>query len=70
MYRRPPAFRNERVSCLPNAVVEERVDAIQPEDETHANSLSESRVDLFLRFPLNQGQGGNLGDIPQTGELS
>ncbi len=70
MYRRPLAFRDERVGGLLYAVVEERVNAIQPEDEFRANSLPESRVHLPLRFPLNQGQGGDLRNVPQTGELS
>jgi hypothetical protein len=63
------AFRDERIGRLLHSVVEECVDTTPPEDEFRANGLPESRFYLVLRFPLNQGQGGDLGDVPQTGEL-
>ena len=70
MYHGPLAFRNERIGRLLDTVVEKCVAAIQTEDEPCANCLPESCVYLLLRFLLNQAQGGDLGDVPQTGEQS
>ena len=68
MDRCPLPFRDERVGRLLDAVVEEGVGAFQAEDESRPNRLPERRVDLLLWFPVNQAQGSDLGDVPQTGE--
>jgi len=39
------------------------------DDEISADSLPECRVYRLLSCPVNQGQGGDRGDIAQTGQL-
>src|SRR6202165_1458442 len=39
------------------------------DDEVSADSLPECRVYRLLSCPVNQGEGGDLGDIAQAGEL-
>jgi hypothetical protein len=45
----------------------EIVGALLLEDEPGADGLPEDRVYRLLRFPVNHGQGGDLGDIAQAG---
>ena len=49
--------------------MQEFVGAILMDDEVSADSLPECRVHRLLSCPVNQGQGGDLGDIAQAGEL-
>ena len=60
---------NERIGRLLDAVVEERVAAVQAEDQPCTHRLPECRVDLRLSWPVNHAQGGGLCADPQTGEL-
>ena len=41
--------------------MQEPVGAVLAEDEPGADGLPEGRVHRLLRFPVNQGQGGDLG---------
>ncbi len=49
--------------------MQELVGASSPKDEPGVDGFPERGVDRLLRFPVDQGQGGDLGDIAQAGEL-
>src|SRR3984957_18826683 len=56
-------FGGERIRSLLDAVVEKLVGAILAKDEPGMNGFPEGRVHRFFRFPVNQGQSGDLGDV-------
>ncbi len=39
------------------------------EDEPGADGLLEGHLHRLFRFPLNQGQGGDLGNVAQAREV-
>jgi hypothetical protein len=49
--------------------VQEFASALLAEDEPGADGFPKLRVQRLLGFPVNQGQGGDLGDIAQAGEI-
>ena len=49
--------------------MQEFVGALLADDEPGVDGFPERRVHRLLCFPVNQGQGGDLGDIAQAGEL-
>ncbi len=57
----PLLFGNQRISRLLNPVVQEFVGATLMDDEP--GGFPERRVHRLLCCPVNQGQGGDLGDI-------
>ena len=59
----------QRIGRLLDAVVQELVGAVLAEDEPGVDGFPERRVDRLLCCPVNQGQGGDLGDVAQAGEL-
>ena len=63
------AFGDECIGCLLNTVVEELVGAIEADDQPRTGGLPERRVDLLFRFPVNQSQGGEFDQVPETREL-
>jgi hypothetical protein len=65
----PLLFGNQRVGRLLDAVVEEFVGVLLAEDEASADGFPESRMYRGLGRPLDQGQGGDLGEVAQAGEL-
>ena len=60
---------NQCISRLLDPVVQELVGAVLAKDEPGMDGFPERRVHRLLCFPMNQGQGGDLGDIAQAGEL-
>src|SRR5258708_20449074 len=60
---------NQRISRLLDPVVQKLVGALLPEDVPGADGLPEISAYRLLRFPVNQGEGGDIGAITQTGEL-
>ena len=60
---------NQRIRRLLDSVVQEFVGAVLAKDEPGVDGFPERRVHRLLGFPVNQGQGGDLGDVAQAGEL-
>jgi len=62
-------FRNERVSGFLDAVVQEPVAAVQALDQLEANRLPQVRVELLFRRSAHQRERGQVGAVPEAGEL-
>src|SRR5579863_518249 len=62
-------FRNQRISCFLNTVVDELVSAIQLFDQSLTYAFPESRVHLLLLSFKNRRESGDLGDISETCHL-
>ncbi len=56
-------FGNQGVRRLLDPVVKEFVGVLDANDKPSLEAFPKCRVNLFLCFPLNQGQSRDLGDI-------
>jgi len=61
------SVQDERITPPPERVVEERVGALRREDARRGRLPSAACTALC--FPVNQGQGGELGCVPETGRV-
>jgi hypothetical protein len=62
-------FRDQRVSCLLDPIVQESDDTLLLQDKPGVDGFPKGRVSGFLCFSKNQGQGSDRGNVAQAGEL-
>ena len=60
---------NQGIRRLLNPVVQELVGVLVLKHESGVDRFPERGVDRVLRFPENQGQGGDLDDVTQAREV-
>src|SRR5262249_58516638 len=63
-------FRDQRIGCFLDTVVEEPVGIFQAEDETRSDRFPKLAVHVLLRILVNHRQQGELCAIADTGQLT